>query len=221
MVRASAMREVDGGVRLQAANAVAENRATAATQQQEPGCISCRLTVQCLVIRWTRSTAESAGNIRFQTGDFGSRSRRLTCTSQKNNNPDQLIPGHRGDMSWCTAPAASGSAWGRSALAITAYANMQRMAPSSRRPHRKKSFAGNLYLFVLRRKGVQPSVDDGSSVGPCDLCRDAWPDEALTSETAKVATTTRSNKHISTGGYRWLFMHDILEAAPRWRWLPY
>jgi hypothetical protein len=89
-------RRIACGVGLQAANAVAENRATAATQQQEPGCISCRLTVQCLVIGWTRSTAESAGNIRFQTGDFGSRSRRLTCASQKNNNPDQLIPGGSG-----------------------------------------------------------------------------------------------------------------------------
>jgi len=181
MARASAMREVDGSPAVSGcrASAVSENRAAAAgTEQQESGCISCRLTVRCLVIRWTRSTAESVGNIRFQTGDFGSRSRRLTCASQKNNNPDQLIPGHRGDMSWCTAPtspAASGSAWGRSALAIAAYADMQRMASTSRRPHRKKSFAGNLCLFVLRRKGVQPSVDDGSSVGPCDLCRDLGP----------------------------------------------
>jgi hypothetical protein len=40
----------------------------------------------------------SAGNIRFQPGDFGSRSWRLTCASQKNNNPDQLIPGLGGHV---------------------------------------------------------------------------------------------------------------------------
>jgi len=36
--------------------------------------------------------------------------------------------------------------------------------------------------------------------------------------TAKLATTSRSNKHDRTGRYEWLFMHDILLVAPRWRW---
>ncbi len=183
MARASAMREVDrspavSGCRLLSHRGLQQSRGRRGHGAAGAGCKSCRLTVQRLVLRWMRSTAASAGNIRFRRRDFGSRSRRLTCASQKNNNPDQLIPGLLGDMSWCTAPtspAASGSARGRSALAITAYADMHRMASTPRRPHRKKTFAGNLCLFVLRRKGVQPSVDDGSSVGPCDLCRDLGP----------------------------------------------
>lgn len=99
MARASAMREVDGSPAVSGcrATAVSENRAAAAgTQQWEPGCKSWRLTVKRLVLRWTRSSTASAGNVHFQSGDFGSRSRRLTCASQKNNNPDQLIPGLRG-----------------------------------------------------------------------------------------------------------------------------
>ena len=178
MDRASAMREVDGSLAVSGcrATAVSENRAAAAGMQQwEPGGMPCRLTVQRLVLRLDAINNSERRQHPFPDRDFGSRSRRLTCASQKNNNPDQLIPGDRGDMSWCTAPAASGSARGRSALVMTAYADMQRMAPTSRRPHRKKSFAGNLCLFVLRRKGVQPSVNDGSSVGPCDLCRDLGP----------------------------------------------
>ena len=45
--------------------------------------MSCRLTVQRLVLGWMRSTKASAGNIRFQPGDFGSRSQRLTWLHKK------------------------------------------------------------------------------------------------------------------------------------------
>jgi hypothetical protein len=44
----------------------------------------------------------------------------------------------------------------------------------------KKVIYRNRCLFVLRRQEVQPSLHDGSSVGPSSLCRDRWPDEALT-----------------------------------------
>jgi hypothetical protein len=85
MARASAMREVDGSHAVSGCRvtAVSENRAAAAGTQQKPGCKSCRLTVQRLVLRWTRSTTASAGNIRFRRGDFGSRSRRLTLRFTK------------------------------------------------------------------------------------------------------------------------------------------
>jgi hypothetical protein len=45
--------------------------------------MSCRLTVQRLVLGWTRPVTASAGNIRFQPGDFGSRSQRLTWLHKK------------------------------------------------------------------------------------------------------------------------------------------
>src|SRR5229473_3798785 len=105
---------------------------------------------------------------------------------------------------------------------MTASAAMHRAAPSSWCLHRKKSFIGNLCLFVLRRREVQPCLPDGTSVGPCDLCRDPWPDDALTSEHCKGRDDNAVQQTYSTGGYRWLFiMHDISEAAPRWRWQPY
>src|SRR5450631_1084460 len=145
---------------------------------------SCRLTVQHLVLGWTRSTTARAEDtvlrreisVRVSTADL--------C-SQKNNNPDQIIRRHWGDMSWCTAPtsqAALVAARGRCAPAMTA---MHRAAPSSKALSSKKSFTENLCLFVVRRREVQPSLPDGTSVGPCDLCRDPWADEALTSEHCK------------------------------------
>src|ERR1700694_2700959 len=99
---------------------------------------------------------------------------------------------------------------------MTAVAAMPRVAPSS-----KKSFTENLCHFVLWRREVQPCLPDGTSVGPCDLCRDPWPDEALTSEHCKGRDDNAVQQRYSKGGYRWLFMDDISEAAPCWRWRSY
>ena len=114
-------RRIACGVRLQSHRGLRKSRgrrghAAAGAGCKSCRCKSCRLTVQRLVLRWMRSTKASAATSVFRRGDFGSRSRRLTCASQKNNNPDQLIPGLRGDLSWCTAPtspAVSGAAWDR------------------------------------------------------------------------------------------------------------
>jgi hypothetical protein len=60
-----------------------------------------------------------------------------------------------------------------------------------------------------------------TAVGPSDLCGDP-PDEALTPEHCRGRDDNSARQtNQQREDYKWLFVHDISAAAPRWRWLPY
>jgi hypothetical protein len=115
-------------------------------------------------------------------------------------------------MSWCTAPTspAVSDAWVREDPALITYAVMHLTAALSEKSHLSETCACSCSRRFMTAIPVHAVQFDAPG-----------PVKRRHQNTAKPATTSRSNKHDSKGGKQWLFVHDISVAAPRWRWPPY
>src|SRR5882724_11561997 len=125
-----------------------------------------------------------AANVRFRTRDFGPKSWLPPGAPQKNNNPVQLMAGASRDMSWCSAPAASGAAGGRCAPATLACACKHRPPPSSKQalrpnlcPFPTSAATNNGRLFLTAVPPVPAIYLEPNSH---TLAQTLGPDEVLT-----------------------------------------